>query len=96
MVSTGADALHFGNAITMADNIAKAPPDMLVCGNLDPSALFRMGTPDDVEAATTTLLAAMRPWPNFVLSSGCDIPPGTPLANLDRFFATVARFNAEG
>lgn len=96
MVSTGADALHFGNAINLADNIVQAPPDMPVCGNLDPTAVLRMGTPEEVEAATLALLEAMRPWPNFVLSSGCDIPPGTPLANLDRFFAALARFNGEG
>ena len=96
MASTGADALHFGNAITMADNIAKVPPDMLACGNLDPAAVLLAGTPEEVEAATLALLEAMRPWPNFVLSSGCDIPPGTPLANLDRFFAALARFNGEG
>jgi uroporphyrinogen decarboxylase len=95
MASTGADALHFGNAITMADNIPQVPPDMAVCGNLDPAAVFGTGTPDEVEAATLALLEAMRPWPNFVLSSGCDIPPGTPLANLDRFFEALARFNGE-
>jgi uroporphyrinogen decarboxylase len=93
MVSTGADALHFGNAITMADNIVQAPPKMPICGNLDPASVLRTRTPDEVETATLALLEAMRPWPNFVLSSGCDIPPGTPLANLDRFFAALARFN---
>jgi uroporphyrinogen decarboxylase len=26
---------------------------------------------------------------NFVISSGCDIPPGSPLENLDAFYNVV-------
>ena len=93
MLATGAGILHFGNAVVLADIITQVPPDVLVCGNIDPAGVFRLGTPDEVEAATTALLAEMRPYPNFVLSSGCDIPPRSPIANLDRFFEVLARFN---
>jgi uroporphyrinogen decarboxylase len=95
MVATGADVLHFGNAIKLTENIVQVPPDVLVCGNIDPAGIFRLGTQDEVEAATTALLAEMRPYQNFVLSSGCDIPPRSPIANLDRFFEVLARHNGE-
>jgi uroporphyrinogen decarboxylase len=95
MVSTGAALLHFGNAVKMTDIIAQVPGDVAVCGNIDPAGIFRLGTPDKVAETTTTLLAEMRPWPNFVLSSGCDIPPQSPIANLDRFFEALSRFNSE-
>ncbi len=95
IVGTGASALHFGNAVKLTDIIPQVPGDVLVCGNVDPAVLLRLGTPDEVEAATTALLAEMRPYPNFVLSSGCDIPPRSPIANLDRFFEALARRNGE-
>jgi hypothetical protein len=31
------------------------------------------------------LLDAMAPYPNFVLSTGCDLPAETPLANIETF-----------
>ena len=31
-------------------------------------------------------------YPNFVISSGCDIPPMTPWANINAFFETVDEF----
>ena len=95
MVATGADGLHFGNAVRLADIIPQVPGDRLVCGNIDPAGIFRLGSPEQVEQATMALLREMRPWPNFVLSSGCDIPPQSPLANLDRFFEVLSRFNGE-
>ena len=30
---------------------------------------------------------------NFIISSGCDIPPGTGRANFDVFFNTVSVYN---
>ena len=39
------------------------------------------------------LLEATRPYKNFIVSSGCDIPPGAPLANLNAFYRAVAEFN---
>jgi uroporphyrinogen decarboxylase len=95
MVGTGAGALHFGNAVKLTEIITQVPGDVLVCGNVDPAGILRLGTPDEVEATTAALLAEMRPYPNFVLSSGCDIPPRSPIANLDRFFEVLARCNGE-
>jgi len=42
---------------------------------------------------TRALLEATRPYKNFVISSGCDIPPSSPLANLNAFFRAVGEFN---
>ena len=46
-----------------------------------------MGTPDRVREETLALLNKCSKYPNFVLSSGCDIPPMTPWENIDAFFA---------
>lgn len=95
IVATGARAFHFGNAIDLADVMDQIPDDHLVMGNIDPVTLFVGGTPETVFAATTALLEEMRGRRNFVLSSGCDIPPHAPLANIDDFFAAAAAFNAK-
>lgn len=93
MVATGADAYHFGNKCDMAEVLRDVPSDKLAMGNLDPVSVFKQGTPDDVADATTQLLERCRQYPNFVLSSGCDTPPHTPLANIKAFFEALHRFN---
>lgn len=89
IVATGAKAFHFGNAIRMEQVIAKVPGDRLVMGNIDPATQFSHGTPESIADATAELIEKMKGYRNFVLSSGCDIPPLTPLKNIDAFFAAV-------
>lgn len=90
ILQSGAAACHFGVPMDMAAALAQAGPDRLLCGNLDPAAVFCQGTPDSVAVQTRALLQATRPYPNFVISSGCDIPAQASLENLDAFYATVA------
>ena len=92
ILSTGAAAYHFGNAIDMADMMAKMPADTVVMGNVDPAGVLRQGTADTVRAATLTVMNKCRSYPNFVISSGCDIPPATPWENLDAFFSAVDEY----
>jgi uroporphyrinogen decarboxylase len=94
LVNTGARGLHFGNAVNMNDIAPHIPEDRLFFGNIDPVGVLRQGTPDDVTRSVTQLLEDMRPYHNFVLSSGCDIPPGTPLENIDAFFYALDQFNS--
>ena len=93
MLDTGAAMLHLGNTVKMTDIAVQMPQDRLFAGNIDPAALFRIGTPEMVADATRALLEDMKPYGNFVLSSGCDIPPGTPIANIDAFFEVLADYN---
>ena len=51
-----------------------------------------IGTPETVEKAVTELMERCGRYPNFLLSSGCDIPPVTPLANLQAFFDSAQAF----
>jgi len=44
----------------------------------------------DVAARAGQLLNATASYRNFVISSGCDVPPGAPLANLDALFQAIA------
>ncbi len=93
ILSTGCAAYHFGNAVDMKrDILEKVPSDTVVMGNIDPAGTLRMGTVDKVRAETTALLSRCAGYENFLLSSGCDIPPTTPWENIDAFFAVFGEF----
>ena len=92
ILSTGAAAYHFGNAVSMRDMLERIPADTVVMGNLDPAAVLRMGDTETVRRATLALMTDCAPYPNFVPSSGCDMPPLTPWENIDAFFEAVEAF----
>ena len=95
MLSTGASALHVGNVVDMCKILPQVPANVPVMGNLDPAGLFRLGTPETMYEAATALLDQTAEFPNFVLSSGCDIPPGTPLENVQTFFRALEDWNGK-
>ena len=82
-----AGAYHFGNAVNMAEILEKAPADALCMGNIDPSSKFTNGTVEEMQRAVTELMAACGSYPNFIPSSGCDIPASAKWENIDAFFA---------
>lgn len=94
-VECGAAGYHFGNGMDMAAALRDCPSDALVMGNVDPVSVFKMGTPEEVYGAAATLLRQAAGHPNFVLSSGCDTPPGIPTANIEAFYRAVNDFNME-
>lgn len=95
ILSIGAAAYHFGNAIDMLDVLQKMPDDTICMGNIDPAGEFRGGTPDSMREATLSLLKKCSGYKNFVLSSGCDIPPLSKWENIDAFFAAAQEYAAQ-
>lgn len=89
IVSCGAAAYHFGNACRLEEVIPHIPSDRLVMGNVDPAGHICNGTPDSVKAAARSVLCKCGHAPNFILSSGCDIPPHAPWENIDAFFDSL-------
>lgn len=85
----GAAAYHFGNAVDMEAILKATPSDILVMGNIDPAGQFAAGTVDSITTATRTLLDKCGSYPNFVPSSGCDIPAHAKWENIAAFFAAV-------
>ena len=92
ILSTGAAAYHFGNSIDMLDMLHRVPEDTVIMGNVDPAAQFRMGTPESIREATLAVMSRCCSYPNFVISSGCDIPPQSPWGNIRAFFKAVDEF----
>ena len=93
MVATGAAAYHFGNKCQMEEVIREVPPTALAMGNIDPVSMFKDAMPSQMRLAVLGLLEKMKDYPNFVLSSGCDTPPHTPLHNIEAFFAALEEWN---
>ena len=93
MVATGAAAYHFGNKCRMEDVILDVPPTALAMGNIDPVSIFKDGTVEQMRSSVLNLLESMSNYPNFVLSSGCDTPPHTPMSNIDVFFEALNEYN---
>jgi uroporphyrinogen decarboxylase len=94
MLYTGAHGFHFGNVMNMVDALDTCPKNVLVMGNLDPVGVFRMSTPEQVKQSVKDLLEKTAAYRNFVLSSGCDVPPHTPIENVEAFYEALAEFNS--
>jgi len=90
MVDTGADALSLDSADTGVDLLGVArniPDNCVIIGNLNPTGTILNGTPAQVCTETTELLDLMKSIPNFILSTGCDLPFETPLPNIAAFMS---------
>lgn len=96
ILRTGSAAYHFGNSISMKQILSHIPKDIVVMGNVDPASMFRNGTPEAIKAETKRIMSECCPdYPNFVISSGCDIPPDSKWENIDAFFEAAAEYYKE-
>lgn len=77
------DASHTGVDLkTVAERV---PESVAVIGNICPATTMLSGSPADVQREVRALLDRMEPHPNFILSTGCDLPQETPLENIAAF-----------
>ena len=93
MLYTGANALHFGNAIDMEDALVCCPEDKLILGNVDPVGVMKMLSAIEVKSYVANLLKRTSRFGNFVLSTGCDLPPHVPAENIAAFFEALNEYN---
>ncbi len=100
MLESGADMYHFGAPMDLpaaaarvegrVDGRADAPVrgPVAICGNVDPT-FIHAGPASAVRTEARRLLDACAGSRRFVLSSGCDLAPGTPLENVEALCAAV-------
>jgi uroporphyrinogen decarboxylase len=93
MLKTNAAAYHFGNAIDMVETLKICPKDKLVLGNIDPVGVMKLGSTEEVKAITYDLLMKTSEFDNFVLSTGCDLPPHVPAENILAFYDALKDYN---
>jgi uroporphyrinogen decarboxylase len=88
MCDAGVNALSLDSPETGMD-IKKAcklaGDNIIVIGNINPAGKILNGTYDEVFNETETLLKETEEFPNFILSTGCDLPQAVPLENIRAF-----------
>ena len=92
IIATGAPVFHFGNAIAMDEMMEKIPADRIAMGNVDPAGQLRNGTPESVKESTKSIMEKCCKYKNFVISTGCDVPPMSSWDNINAFFEAVDEF----
>lgn len=92
IVGTGAALLHFGNAVEMEKVTELVPGHILVAGNVDPAGQFRNGTVESIRRETLEIMQKCCRHKNFIISSGCDIPPLSNWDNIQAFFDAVEEY----
>ncbi len=92
MKKIDASAYSFGNAIDIETMLKALPEDRMIIGNIDPAGIIRNGNPEMIRKETLALMERCCKYPNYVIASGCDIPPMSPLENIQAFFDAVEEF----
>ncbi len=76
----GVDILDVDHLVSMATVRKIVGARVTLAGNMDPVAVVQRGTPADIKAAVRrTYEDVGNP---FMVNAGCEIPPGTPEANI--------------
>jgi uroporphyrinogen decarboxylase len=91
MCRSGVDAISMDSPETGVDLRAaakRAAPNIAVIGNINPTGKILSGCPSEVEEDVRYLLKEMESYPNFILSTGCDLPQETPADNITAFMNT--------
>jgi uroporphyrinogen decarboxylase len=89
ILETGLTSFHFGAPMDLPAALAKVSPEVVLCGNLDPTSVLCQLSPAEVKARATDLLSQTSAYRNYVLSSGCDVPAIALLTNLDALYSAV-------
>jgi uroporphyrinogen decarboxylase len=82
MIETGADALELDYKTDIHKIAAVFQNRVTLIGNIDPSGVLALGTPEQVTRKTRELVKIMVKSNRFILNAGCAIPPSTPEENL--------------
>jgi uroporphyrinogen-III decarboxylase len=81
MANSGAEIVDLDWMVDLAKAARAFGPDgPAPCGNFDPVAVMLQGTPEEVATAVRACAAAGGP--RHFSAAGCEVPDGTPDANL--------------
>lgn len=94
MCKTGAVGISVDSPTDITKIKDKVPPDIMIMGNLAPVEVLMMKKPEEVREATIEILKAMEDVPNFGLMSGCDLPVGTPIENIEAMMNAAKEYRS--
>ena len=93
MVQTGVAGLSLDAVLDFGELAQVVPHDVILVGNIDPVHTMVEDRPAQVALKVWNLLEQMADYENFILSTACDLPPETPLANIRAFMDTATAWN---
>ena len=92
MIETGADGLELDYKTDVQRAFDLMKDKCTFFGNIDPSGILALGTPELVQEKTLDLLDIYSKTNRFVLNSGCAIPSITPEENIKMFIKTAKEY----
>jgi len=92
MLQTGADAFELDYKTSSQKSFEILHNAACFIGDIDPSGVLAMGSPELVEQKTVELLEIFSKSNRFILNAGCAIPSNTPEENLKRMIYTARNF----
>ncbi len=89
MNASGVDALSLDSDVDFIKAAGLINENISLIGNLCPTGNIMSGSPDMVEKDVEALLNLMKDIPNFILSTGCDLPIEVPEENITAFMRSA-------
>jgi len=91
LTQTGSDAfeLDYKTSMTRARDAFRGKCTLI--GNIDPSGVLALGSPELVELKTAELIEVFRDEPRLIINAGCALPPHTPPANILKLIEVARR-----
>jgi uroporphyrinogen-III decarboxylase len=84
----GADILDLDWMVPLAEARAQSRPGQILLGNIDPVAVLRNGTPEQIQAALADCHRAAGS--RYIVGAGCEVVRDTPEANVRAMVAYAA------
>ena len=86
---TEASIFHFGEPMDIPTALPRNKKNRIISGNLDPVNVFLSNEREIIYEKTLDLITATKNNSSFLIAPGCDLPSGTPLENIKKFFSLV-------
>ena len=92
MVQSGSDAFELDYKTDAQKALELFGNKACFIGNIDPSGVLALGSPELVERKTNELLGIFANNSRFILNAGCALPSMTPEINLRRMINTARSY----
>jgi len=89
--SIGIDAMSIDEQSSLEKMMEISQEKTVVIGNVAP-LLFANGTEKEIEDAVAKCLKTAANRKNYILGSGCAVPPQTPLNNIKAFMEAAEKY----
>ncbi len=95
MTESGVDALSLDSPETVVDlkiTAQKVSEQIILMRNINPTGTIFSGTTEKVEEEVIGLLERIKPFKNYILRIGYDLPQNTPAENIKAFMSADRNF----